>query len=108
MGKPSPAFDVKILDENGATLPPGQEGDIAVQVLPERPFGLFTHYVVRALFLKYVSYLFLKSIVPASGIQKQRGHGFKIILSYYKASLRAGETLYHKYLVTTPIFIKQT
>uniref|UniRef100_A0A8C6G958 medium-chain acyl-CoA ligase n=1 Tax=Mus spicilegus TaxID=10103 RepID=A0A8C6G958_MUSSI len=45
MGKPSPAFDVKILDENGATLPPGQEGDIAVQVLPERPFGLFTHYV---------------------------------------------------------------
>ncbi|CAO2583028.1 Acyl-coenzyme A synthetase ACSM4, mitochondrial, partial [Lemmus lemmus] len=45
MGKPSPAFDVKILDENGAILPPGQEGDIGVQVLPERPFGLFTHYV---------------------------------------------------------------
>ncbi|KAM7329246.1 hypothetical protein ACRRTK_010859 [Alexandromys fortis] len=34
-----------ILDENGAILPPGQEGDIGVQVLPERPFGLFTHYV---------------------------------------------------------------
>nr|XP_048316507.1 acyl-coenzyme A synthetase ACSM3, mitochondrial isoform X2 [Myodes glareolus] len=45
MGKPSPAFDVKILDENGAILPPGQEGDIGVQVLPERPFGLFSHYV---------------------------------------------------------------
>ncbi|GAB1292613.1 Acyl-coenzyme A synthetase ACSM3, mitochondrial [Apodemus speciosus] len=45
MGKPSPAFDVKILDENGAILPPGQEGDIALQVLPDRPFGLFTHYV---------------------------------------------------------------
>ncbi|XP_075828166.1 acyl-coenzyme A synthetase ACSM3, mitochondrial isoform X1 [Microtus pennsylvanicus] len=45
MGKPSPAFDVKILDENGAILPPGKEGDIGVQVLPERPFGLFTHYV---------------------------------------------------------------
>lgn len=45
MGKPSPAFDVKILDENGTILPPGQEGDIAVQVLPDRPFGLFTHYV---------------------------------------------------------------
>ncbi|XP_051001090.1 acyl-coenzyme A synthetase ACSM3, mitochondrial isoform X2 [Acomys russatus] len=45
MGKPSPAFDVKILDENGTVLPPGQEGDIGVQVLPERPFGLFTHYV---------------------------------------------------------------
>ncbi|CAH6793019.1 acyl-coenzyme A synthetase ACSM3, mitochondrial [Phodopus roborovskii] len=45
MGKPSPAFNVKILDENGAILPPGQEGDIAIQVLPDRPFGLFTHYV---------------------------------------------------------------
>ncbi|XP_076797891.1 acyl-coenzyme A synthetase ACSM3, mitochondrial isoform X3 [Arvicanthis niloticus] len=45
MGKPSPAFDVKILDENGTVLPPGQEGDIAVRVLPDRPFGLFTHYV---------------------------------------------------------------
>lgn len=45
MGKPSPAFDVKILDENGTVLPPGQEGDIGVQVLPDRPYGLFTHYV---------------------------------------------------------------
>ncbi|XP_012997375.1 acyl-coenzyme A synthetase ACSM3, mitochondrial isoform X2 [Cavia porcellus] len=45
MGKPSPAFDVKILDENGNVLPPGQEGDIGLQVLPNRPFGLFTHYV---------------------------------------------------------------
>ncbi|ERE80005.1 acyl-coenzyme A synthetase ACSM3, mitochondrial [Cricetulus griseus] len=45
MGKPSPAFNVKILDENGAILPPGQEGDIGIQVLPDRPFGLFTHYV---------------------------------------------------------------
>ncbi|XP_055483304.1 acyl-coenzyme A synthetase ACSM3, mitochondrial isoform X1 [Psammomys obesus] len=45
MGKPSPAFNVKILDENGTILPPGQEGDIGVQVLPDRPFGLFTHYV---------------------------------------------------------------
>ncbi|XP_014585550.1 acyl-coenzyme A synthetase ACSM3, mitochondrial isoform X4 [Equus caballus] len=45
MGKPSPAFDVKILDVNGNVLPPGQEGDIGIQVLPTRPFGLFTHYV---------------------------------------------------------------
>uniref|UniRef100_A0A8C0LYG1 medium-chain acyl-CoA ligase n=2 Tax=Canis lupus familiaris TaxID=9615 RepID=A0A8C0LYG1_CANLF len=45
MGKPSPAFDVKILDVNGNVLPPGQEGDIGIQVLPNRPFGLFTHYV---------------------------------------------------------------
>lgn len=45
MGKPSPAFDVKILDANGNVLPPGQEGDIGLQVLPNRPCGLFTHYV---------------------------------------------------------------
>ncbi|KAM5228184.1 acyl-coenzyme A synthetase ACSM3, mitochondrial [Ctenodactylus gundi] len=45
MGKPSPAFDVKILDKNGNVLPPGQEGDIALQVLPNRPLGLFTHYI---------------------------------------------------------------
>ncbi|XP_021085051.1 acyl-coenzyme A synthetase ACSM3, mitochondrial isoform X1 [Mesocricetus auratus] len=45
MGKPSPAFNVKILDENGVILPPGQEGDIGIQVLPDRPLGLFTHYV---------------------------------------------------------------
>ncbi|XP_063652879.1 acyl-coenzyme A synthetase ACSM3, mitochondrial isoform X4 [Pan troglodytes] len=45
MGKPSPAFNVKIVDVNGNVLPPGQEGDIGIQVLPNRPFGLFTHYV---------------------------------------------------------------
>ncbi|XP_032098760.1 acyl-coenzyme A synthetase ACSM3, mitochondrial [Sapajus apella] len=45
MGKPSPAFDVKIVDGNGNVLPPGQEGDIGIRVLPNRPFGLFTHYV---------------------------------------------------------------
>ncbi|XP_036134630.1 acyl-coenzyme A synthetase ACSM3, mitochondrial [Molossus molossus] len=45
MGKPSPAFEVKILDANGNVLPPGQEGDIGLQVLPNQPVGLFTHYV---------------------------------------------------------------
>ncbi|ELK12141.1 Acyl-coenzyme A synthetase ACSM3, mitochondrial [Pteropus alecto] len=45
MGKPSPAFDTKILDENGNVLPPGQEGDIGLRVLPNRPLGLFTHYI---------------------------------------------------------------
>ncbi|KAL4686081.1 hypothetical protein H8959_001678 [Pygathrix nigripes] len=45
MGKPSPAFDVKTVDVNGNVLPPGQEGDIGIQVLPNRPFGLFAHYV---------------------------------------------------------------
>ncbi|PNJ14716.1 ACSM3 isoform 7, partial [Pongo abelii] len=51
MGKPSPAFDVKIVDVNGNVLPPGQEGDIGIQVLPNRPFGLFTHYVVVKAFV---------------------------------------------------------
>uniref|UniRef100_A0A8C3W299 medium-chain acyl-CoA ligase n=1 Tax=Catagonus wagneri TaxID=51154 RepID=A0A8C3W299_9CETA len=45
IGKPSPAFDVKILDVNGNVLPPGQEGDIGIRVSPNRPFGLFTHYI---------------------------------------------------------------
>ncbi|KAB1263058.1 Acyl-coenzyme A synthetase ACSM3; mitochondrial [Camelus dromedarius] len=34
-----------ILDANGNVLPPGQEGDIGIQVLPNRPCGLFTHYI---------------------------------------------------------------
>ncbi|KAM9058469.1 LOW QUALITY PROTEIN: acyl-coenzyme A synthetase ACSM3, mitochondrial [Megaptera novaeangliae] len=42
-GKPSPAFDVK--DVDGNVLPPGQEGDIGIRVLPNQPFHLFTHYV---------------------------------------------------------------
>ncbi|XP_055265592.1 acyl-coenzyme A synthetase ACSM3, mitochondrial [Moschus berezovskii] len=45
MGKPSPVFDVKILDENGNVLPPGKEGDIGIRVQPNRPVGLFTHYI---------------------------------------------------------------
>uniref|UniRef100_A0A8D0GIY8 medium-chain acyl-CoA ligase n=1 Tax=Sphenodon punctatus TaxID=8508 RepID=A0A8D0GIY8_SPHPU len=45
MGKPSPAYDVKIIDENGNILPPGEEGDIAIRVKPTRPFSLFTQYI---------------------------------------------------------------
>lgn len=45
MGKPIPGFDVVILDANtGRVLPPGQEGDIAVRVAPQRPVGLFQEY----------------------------------------------------------------
>ncbi|XP_046521808.1 acyl-coenzyme A synthetase ACSM3, mitochondrial isoform X3 [Equus quagga] len=40
-----PTSILQILDVNGNVLPPGQEGDIGIQVLPTRPFGLFTHYV---------------------------------------------------------------
>ncbi|XP_078009006.1 acyl-coenzyme A synthetase ACSM3, mitochondrial isoform X3 [Phascolarctos cinereus] len=45
MGKPSPAFDVKIIDENGSILPPKQEGTIGIRVRPNRPLGLFAGYV---------------------------------------------------------------
>ena len=45
MGKPVPGFDVAIIDAHNATvLPPGQEGDIAVRVKPQRPVGLFQEY----------------------------------------------------------------
>nr|XP_056722583.1 acyl-coenzyme A synthetase ACSM3, mitochondrial-like [Euleptes europaea] len=45
MGKPSPPFDVQIIDEHGNRLPSGEEGDIAVRIKPNRPLGLFTGYV---------------------------------------------------------------
>ncbi|XP_009681712.1 acyl-coenzyme A synthetase ACSM3, mitochondrial isoform X2 [Struthio camelus] len=44
MGKPSPGYEVKIIDENSNILPPGKEGDIAIRVKPTRPFCLFTCY----------------------------------------------------------------
>jgi acetyl-CoA synthetase/medium-chain acyl-CoA synthetase len=45
MGKPVPGFDVAIIDaDTGTVLPPGEEGDIAVRVKPQRPFGLFQEY----------------------------------------------------------------
>jgi acetyl-CoA synthetase/medium-chain acyl-CoA synthetase len=44
MGKPSPGFDVAVVDEDGAILPAGKEGDIGVRIRPERPLGLFKEY----------------------------------------------------------------
>nr|XP_020655253.1 acyl-coenzyme A synthetase ACSM3, mitochondrial-like [Pogona vitticeps]XP_020655254.1 acyl-coenzyme A synthetase ACSM3, mitochondrial-like [Pogona vitticeps]XP_020655255.1 acyl-coenzyme A synthetase ACSM3, mitochondrial-like [Pogona vitticeps] len=44
MGKPSPAYDTQIIDEDGNILPPGREGDIAIRIKPNRPFCLFTQY----------------------------------------------------------------
>lgn len=44
MGKPTPGFVVKVIDENGHILPPNTEGDIAVRVKPKRPLGLFKEY----------------------------------------------------------------
>jgi acetyl-CoA synthetase len=44
MGRPAPGFTVKIVDETGTPLPPGEEGHIAVQVRPDFPVGLFKEY----------------------------------------------------------------
>jgi acetyl-CoA synthetase len=45
MGKPSPGFVVSVIDGEGAEVPAGEEGDIAVRVKPEPPVGLFTGYL---------------------------------------------------------------
>lgn len=44
MGKPSPGFDVAVIDNDGVEVGPNQEGDIAVRVKPERPLGMFQEY----------------------------------------------------------------
>lgn len=44
MGKPSPGFDVAVVDDDGAILAPNKEGDIAVRVKPQRPLALFQAY----------------------------------------------------------------
>jgi acyl-coenzyme A synthetase/AMP-(fatty) acid ligase len=44
MGKPTPGFDLRVVDEDGGVLPPGTEGHVAVRVKPERPVGLFKEY----------------------------------------------------------------
>jgi acyl-coenzyme A synthetase/AMP-(fatty) acid ligase len=44
MGKPTPGFDVCVVDDHGTVLGPRQEGHVAVRVAPERPVGLFREY----------------------------------------------------------------
>ena len=44
MGKPTPGFDLQVIDNDGAIVPPNTEGDIAVRVKPTRPLGLFKEY----------------------------------------------------------------
>jgi len=45
MGKPSPGFDVRVIDQDGREVGAGQEGDIAVRVRPQRPVGMFAGYL---------------------------------------------------------------
>ena len=44
MGKPTPGFDIAIVDDNGRKLPPHREGHIAIRIKPTRPVGLFKEY----------------------------------------------------------------
>jgi acyl-coenzyme A synthetase/AMP-(fatty) acid ligase len=44
MGKPTPGFDVCVVDDDGKVLDPGDEGHVAVRVSPDRPVGLFREY----------------------------------------------------------------
>ncbi len=44
MGKPTPGFDVQVIDDAGAPVAPGDEGHIAVNVAPDRPVGMFGGY----------------------------------------------------------------
>ena len=44
MGKPSPGYEVAIVDDDGVPLEPGTEGQIAIRVSPDRPVGLFVEY----------------------------------------------------------------
>ena len=39
MGRPTPGFDVAIVDDVGEELGPDEEGQISVRVKPERPVG---------------------------------------------------------------------
>ena len=45
MGRPSPAYDVDIVDENGVSVIPGITGEIVIRIPPEgKPAGLFKGY----------------------------------------------------------------
>jgi acetyl-CoA synthetase len=44
MGKPTPGFDVQVVDDDGTIVGDGDEGHIAVRVAPQRPVGMFAGY----------------------------------------------------------------
>ncbi|NWV40434.1 ACSM3 synthetase, partial [Grantiella picta] len=45
LGRAVPPYDVQIVDDHGAVVPVGEEGNIAVRVQPTRPFCLFSEYL---------------------------------------------------------------
>ncbi len=45
MGLPTPGFVVDIVDDEGNPVKPGEDGNIAIKIKPERPVGLFQEYI---------------------------------------------------------------
>ena len=44
MGKPSPLYDVDLVDEEGRSLPAGETGEVVIRTGGETPCGLFSGY----------------------------------------------------------------
>lgn len=44
MGQPTPGMNVTLVDHDLQEIPPGNEGEIALRLAPERPVGLFKEY----------------------------------------------------------------
>jgi acetyl-CoA synthetase len=44
MGKPSPGYDLDIIDENGESCEVGEEGQIIVRTDKRKPYGMFSGY----------------------------------------------------------------
>ncbi|MBN2411129.1 AMP-binding protein [candidate division KSB1 bacterium] len=44
MGKPSPGYDIDIVDENGVSCPVGEEGQIVIRTEKIKPAGMFDGY----------------------------------------------------------------
>ncbi len=44
MGRPVPGYDIAVIDEGLQEVPPGEEGQIALRVKPNRPVGLMKEY----------------------------------------------------------------
>ena len=44
MGKPAPGYDIVLVDPEGNPVPPGEDGQIAIRIEPERPLGLMKGY----------------------------------------------------------------
>jgi len=44
MGKPSPGYDIEIVDENGNSCDVGNEGEIVIHTIKSKPVGMFNGY----------------------------------------------------------------